>query len=989
MTRLNRIVPLVGLTVVLYGLGQSQSQETSVDAPLPPEEAAATMVVPEGFRVTLFAGEPDVRQPVGFCIDDRGRLWVAEAFNYPKHGTGPGDRILIFEDSDGDGRFDKKTVFTDQLNYVSGIEVGFGGAWVMSPPFFYFIPDRDGDDKPDGPAELLLDGFGNHANEHNIANGFSWGPDGWLYGTHGRTNWSMIGKPGTPEAERIRFDGGVWRYHPVRKVWEPFADGTTNPWGIDWDDYGEGFVCNCVDPHLFHVIQGAHYEPWRNRQSSEFAYERIPSIADHLHWDGGPNIRAGLGTDAVNDMGGGHAHCGTMVYLGDNWPDKYRNTVFMNNIHGKRINNDILRRSGSGYVATHGRDLMRAKDKWYMGVTLRYGPDGGAFASDWSDTGECHSRVNTQKATGRIFKITYGQPAHANVDLAKLSDVELAKLQLHKNDWYVQHARRLLQERAAAGKDLTEVRRILQNMFREQTDVTRQLRALWALLVIGDLDEDFLVKNLVNDSEYIRAWCVRILCEDGDPPDEAVRRFRGLASGSDSALVRLYLTSALQRLYPQQRWRIAEILSTRAEDASDQNLPLMLWYGIEPLVNDSLDRFVMLGSTAKIPLVRRHIARRAASLPDPTAALAALVARMGESPTEVQDDLLRGTLEGLEGRRSMPMPEGWNASYAKMQTSSRPEVRESALKLALIFDDAVAMSALRKEAADKQAGAALRNRAVKALVAKKAPNLAPLLLSLIDDAEVRSAALRGLAEYDDPATATTVLNRYAAFDAAARNDAVQTLASRPSWAMALLDAVDAKRVPRTDLTAFTARQLLNLKNDAVSTRVKASWGDLRETSAEKKKFISDLKRRLTRETMAEADRSAGRSLFQQHCGNCHKLFDAGGDIGPEITGAQRMNLDYLLENIVDPSASVPGDFRMQIIETTSGRVITGLVAAENKAAVTIRTLNEKVVIPTSEIETRSSSPVSMMPDGMLQKFSPDDIRDLIGYLSSPVQVPPK
>ena len=274
---------------------------------------------------------------------------------------------------------------------MTGIEVGFGGAWVMSPPHFYFIPDRNRDDKPDGIPLVLLDGFGNHANSHNLANGFAWGPDGWLYGTHGRTNWSMIGKPGAAEDERVRFDGGVYRYHPVRHVWEPFADGTTNPWGIDFDDFGEGFVCNCVNPHLFHVIQGAHYEPWRNRKSSQFAYHRIPSIADHLHFIGTSNVRDGIGTTQEDEAGGGHVHCGTMVYLGNNWPDRYRNTVFMHNIHGRRINNDILRRVGSGYTASHGQDLMRSQDPWYMGVTIMYGPDGAVFSSDWSDTGECHS----------------------------------------------------------------------------------------------------------------------------------------------------------------------------------------------------------------------------------------------------------------------------------------------------------------------------------------------------------------------------------------------------------------------------------------------------------------------------------------------------------------------------------------------------------------------------------------------------------------------
>ncbi|MCB9873368.1 MAG: hypothetical protein H6821_04240 [Planctomycetaceae bacterium] len=590
-----------------------------IDAPLPPLEAARTMMVPEGFKVTLFAGEPDVRQPIGFCIDDRGRLWVAEAYNYPNHGTTPNgselnDRILIFEDVDGDGQFDKRTVFYDKLNYVTGIEVGFGGAWVMSPPYFYFIPDQDGDDVPDGDPQVLLDGFGNHANSHNLANGFAWGPDGWLYGTHGRTNYSLLGKPGTPDDERIHYDGGVYRYHPVRHVWEPFADGTTNPWGIDFDDYGQGFVCNCVNPHLFHVIQGAHYEPWRNRESSQYAYRRIDTIADHLHFTGGNDVRGGIGSEAEDEIGGGHAHCGTMVYLGGSWPDQYRNTVFMNNIHGRRVNNDILKRLGSGYTASHGADLMKSQDSWFMGVTIMYGSDGSVFVSDWSDTGECHSVKNTRRHTGRIYKISYGQPEVLRTNVSELTDEELVALQLHDNDWWVRHARRVLHERVASGRDMTSVNKRLRAMYEEQADVPHKLRALWALQVTGGLDESMLSEQLRHESEYIRAWAVRLLSDNKSLSPAALDQFVILAATGDSSFVRLHLASALQSLPPEQRWPIAEALVTRSEDADDANLPLMIWYGIEPLVHEDLNRFIRMAATSQIPLVRQHIARRVAAL---------------------------------------------------------------------------------------------------------------------------------------------------------------------------------------------------------------------------------------------------------------------------------------------------------------------------------------------------------------------------------------
>jgi putative membrane-bound dehydrogenase-like protein len=966
---------------------EHEPKEPVVDAPLPPNEAARTMTVPDGFQVTLFAGEPDVQQPIGFCIDDRGRLWVAEAYNYPHHGTTPGDRILIFEDSDGDGRFDKRTVFYDQLNYVTGIEVGFGGAWVVSPPYFYFIPDQNGDDKPDGAPQVLLDGFGNHANSHNLANGLAWGPDGWLYGTHGRTNWSMLGKPGTTDDERIRFDGGVYRYHPVRHVWESFADGTTNPWGIDWNDFGEAFVCNCVTPHLYHVIQGAHYEPWRNRQSGEFTYQRIPTIADHLHFVGTTNVRAALGSAAEDAAGGGHAHCGTMVYLGDNWPDAYRNTLFTNNIHGKRINNDILQRSGSGYTASHGRDIMRAQDPWYMGVTLRYGPDGAVYASDWSDTGECHSVVNTQRETGRIFKIAYGKPVRRNVEIATLSNLELAQLQLDRNDWYVQHARRLLQEHAARGDDLQDVTSLLQSMFVSQPETPKKLRALWALHAIEKLPPEFLLEQLGHADEYIRGWAVRLLCEPQHPSATALARFHQMATSDTSAYVRLQLASALQRLSAEDRWELAVALSEHAEDSTDDNLPLMIWYGIEPLIHVDATRFARLAAQAKIPLLAQHIGRRVASAAKSKTGLDQIVQVMVQPSTLYRAELLTGVIQGLAGRRSVPMPAGWPECYGELMACQNATVREKATELALIFDDPKALQTLRAVATDPSQKATVRNRALQALVHKRVDNLTPLLLQLVDDLELQQSAIRGLAEYKDEAIPQRLLAKFSQLDVAIRQDVLQTLASRPGWAMQLLDAVAAEQISRSEITAFTARQIQAHQVPELTASLAKVWGELRSSSADKAKLIASYKKQLTSETIKTADRSAGREIFQKSCAACHRLFDAGGDIGPNITGSQRTNIDYLLQTIIDPSAAVSRDYQVEVIETVEGRIITGVIIEETQAAITVRTPHESIVVPTGEIEERVTSPASLMPEGLLLTLTDEQVQQLIAYLMSPEQVP--
>ncbi|MHC4995835.1 MAG: PVC-type heme-binding CxxCH protein, partial [Planctomycetota bacterium] len=225
------------------------------------QESAAMITVPEGFSVTLFAGDPSVHQPIAFDIDDRGRLWVAECYTYEggDYDLNKKDRILIFEDTDSDGAYDKRTIFYDQAERLTGITLGFGGVWITSAPHLLFIPDRDGDDRPDGEPVARLDGF-SLLSRHNMVNGLRWGPDGWLYGRHGITDTSTVGTTETPLGQRIKMNCSIWRYHPQRHVFEIVTNGTTNPWGLDYNDHGQWFFTNNVINHLWHVVPGAHYQ---------------------------------------------------------------------------------------------------------------------------------------------------------------------------------------------------------------------------------------------------------------------------------------------------------------------------------------------------------------------------------------------------------------------------------------------------------------------------------------------------------------------------------------------------------------------------------------------------------------------------------------------------------------------------------------------------------------------------------------------------------
>ncbi len=599
------------------------------------EAAAKAITLPEGFSAHLFAAEPDVRQPIAFCLDDRGRVWVAEGLQYPRRAEGENgrDRILILEDTNGDHRFDRRTVFADDLNLISGLEVGFGGVWVGAAPYLMFIPDRNADDRPDGDPEIHLDGWDYRRDTHETLNTFTWGPDGWLYGCHGVFCPSFVGAPGSPKEERQRVDAAVWRYHPIKREFEVFAEGTSNPWGVDFDANGQCIIEACVIPHLWHMIQGGRYQRQGGqhytinaeekaraqaylpdgapRYLNPFVYDDLKTIADHLHWTGdrGPHA-ANNRSDAV---GGGHAHAGLMLYQGGAWPEEWSNRPMMNNIHGQRINMEILKPSGSGYVGVHGPDFLNFNDRWSQALNFLYDHNGSVYVIDWYDKNQCHHnrRDGHDRSNGRIYKVVHENETWERVNLQSLSDAELVDLQRHRNEWYAGHARRLLQERRVGDK----VHGALKAMLDSVADDPIRLRALWSLHVTGGLDSEYGLSLLEDDSAIVRAWVIQLMLETKSPSAALLKKLEQLAAEDPSPVVRLYLASALQRIPVEDRMPIVLGLIAHSEDATDHNLPLMYWYALEPVVGASEAAGLKLLSAAEIPLLRQFIARRMAVRP--------------------------------------------------------------------------------------------------------------------------------------------------------------------------------------------------------------------------------------------------------------------------------------------------------------------------------------------------------------------------------------
>jgi putative membrane-bound dehydrogenase-like protein len=394
---------------------------------LDPQESLKRMKAPPGFEATLFAAEPDIINPIAFSIDERGRVWVVECYEYPKKtpkGQKPRDRIKILEDTTGSGKADKVTVWAAgkdlpiSWDLATGLEVGYGGVFLGAAPYLFFLRDSMGQGKCD-KQEILLSGFGSQ-DTHETLNTLQWGPDGLLYGLHGIFTQSKVGE--------VRLNAAVWRYNFPAKKFDIFAEGTSNPWGLDFDAHGQAFLTACVIPHAFHMIPGGTYIRQDGRPDSynhPYSYGLLKEICDHTH-----------------HAESGWAHAGALVLQGDQIPPEFQGSLLMGSIHGTVVKRDVLERRGSTFVAKHAPDFLQCGDKNFRPINLRWGPDGSIYVIDWHDQNPCHQAdPNSWDMThGRIYKI---QPTGAKSappgDLSKKSSAELVELLKNNNPWWTLH----------------------------------------------------------------------------------------------------------------------------------------------------------------------------------------------------------------------------------------------------------------------------------------------------------------------------------------------------------------------------------------------------------------------------------------------------------------------------------------------------------------------------------------------------------------------
>ena len=983
---------------VLTRLRDNPAKPTAIANPAA-QKVVAGMKLEPGFQAELIAAEPDLHQPVAMAIDERDRLWVAEAYGYPnRQPEGQGkDRIIILEDKDGDGVFETKKVFAEKLNLVSGLEVGFGGVWVGAAPYLLFIPDKNHDDIPDGPPQVLLDGWG-YQDTHETLNSFTWGPDGWLYGCHGVFSNALVGKPGTPDAERTRVRAAVWRYHPVRHTFEIYAAGGSNQWGLDFNSVGHLFMTHCRSffggGGTTYVIRNGHYWNQGNNNFASFISNRGPDFAPELknylmasaRYDSG---EGGAGKPGSTAIYGGHSHVGTMIYLGDNWPDTYRDHVFTHNLHGHQLNHQRNERVGSAYETFHaGYDLWFAPDPTYMAVDLQYGPDGGVYVIDWVDTQHCHNPRDElwDRTNGRLYRVAWGATYKpTKVDLAAKSDAELAALHTHKSEWYVRTARRLLQERAAtraieAGA-LTALRT---QADAANSDLVAQLRALWTLHVTGQLSAAQLQAALAHPSEIMRAWAIQLAVDDASAPKVKGAELAQLAMKDPSSAVRLSVASAVPALPIADRWSVVAALSAHAEDREDRYLPKMTWFAAAPAVAGNIPRALELAATTTLPTLADSIRWFVARSAEGREQVAASVAKLPEAAAA---RTLRVLAFALETESGLTMPVAWPQVAVRFAASADPAVRGAYEQLSALFGDKSVLVAIRARLANTATPLAERRRALDLLKRAGDTESTAVLVGLLGDKDLRSAVIPLLGTAADaPAAAAGLIASFTSLNAADRTAALAALTSRPALALVLLRAVETGAFDKKALTALHARQLRNLKNADVTAQLDRVWGKTSESSADMKATVAKLRGTYNEAPVWSYDVAAGKKVFEKTCVACHAIDASGGSkLGPNLAGTWRNGLDYFLENIVDPNAVVGADFQLNLVTKRDGTVVAGLIDKETDTVLAIRTVTETVNVPKAEIKTREVTPQSMMPPGLLEGLPEREAVELLKFLTTEVK----
>lgn len=957
---------------------------------LSPAEAIKQMTVPKGFTVEAVAHEPDIVNPVAMTIDERGRFWITESLEYPRREPGPGqDRVKILEDTDGDGKADKFTVFAEGLNIPSGIAVGHGGVWVANSPDILFMQDTNGDGKAD-KQEVVVTGFG-RGDTHELPNSLTWGPDGWLYGLNGVFNHSHVKYP--KESPHYKADHPGWpftcalfRIHPKTREFQVFCEGTSNPWGVAFDHDGSAFVSACVIDHLWHLVQSGYY----HRQGGPYPpfTWKIDSIVKHKHQKA--------------------AYCGIHYFDSNAYPEQYRGRLYMGNIHGGCLNVDTLKRDGATYFATGEPDFLTANDAWFMPVVQKTGPDGCLYVLDWYDRYHCYQDANRDpkgidRLKGRLYRVRYQDtPRAPQMDLAKESDEQLIARLGTNNDFIQSTAQRILTERLlSGGPTVASLQQKLVDLLTvapTKPNLRAERRALALLCSQEQLDSQVHYRLLNSEDPTIRAWGVRVINTLKSVDD--VNRVKAADLARDKARdVQLQVAIAAKKLSPKDSAGL--LLEVLASCGDDKLIPHIVWQNLHPLLEEEATKFVEQVALRPAKqrtnfgqIMPRAVDRILARKSFDAAPVVGLVDLLLQSEASDTADAQR-SLASLAARVQTGEIAGKNLDLLKSAVQPKlapiltgdgkhPLLLDVAL-LATSWRDPAGLASVRNVLANASQSANRRVQALEALVAAKDPGLLEAARGILVDKSPEQVGLQGqiiaaLGRLADPGVADLTLKLYPQLNAELQPRVIELLTQRVDWSKSLLNAIAAKSVPANALNVNQVRKLLASKDPELTKQVAATWGTIRDQrNPQREQVIAEMRRTLR---ASAGNPHEGKKIFAKVCGQCHKMYGEGSEVGPDITLNGRSSFEQLLSNVFDPSLVIGASYQARTIVTTEGRVLTGLVTEDNEQRVILKVQGGKLeTIPRDQIEESKVSALSMMPEDLEKQLKPAELVDLFAYIT--------
>lgn len=958
----------------------------------PPEAALALLTAGEGLTVEGVLTDPIIGQPLSMKWDDRGRLWVAEYLQYPNpaglrpvsrdtflrtvydgvpaappHHVRGRDRISIHEDTDEDGKLDRHSVFVDGLNLATSFALGRGGVFVLNPPYLLFYPDADRDDVPDGNPQVLLEGFGIE-DSHSIANSLRWGPDGWLYAAQGSTVSGAIVRPGS-DAPPVRSVGQlIWRYHPPTARFEIFAEGGGNAFGVEIDSAGRIFSGhNGGDTRGFHYVQGGYLQ----KGFSKHGELSNPYAFGYFSWMTHHSVPRFTHTFVIEE--------------GGLFPPPFAGRLFgVEPLQGRVVMSDVAR-DGSTYRTTDVGYALVSNDSWFRPVDIQIGPDGAIYVADFYeqriDHGS-HYQGRVDPGTGRIYRIAPNdRPALAPVRM-ETADERIAALE-HPN----RTVRQIALARLFDEPDSVDPQRLRRFVSAEVG--ARAIDLYWGLEAIGDATRDDRLAALSHSDPIVRTWAVRLAADAPDQVDPVLlAAIVERASIEEEVQVRSQIASSARRLAVPVRLELIDRLVRRDLDADDKHLPLLLWWAIEKSCSEAPREVVELATrsafaeteTARSALLPR-IMRRFVTNGRRHDLLVAADLLAGTSDPDIAARLLEGFDAAVAGRPPLALPESLARQLLRFRGDS--------LELKVLLGDVAAIDEARRIIGDESAESALRLRLIEGLAARRSDDDRPLWLALLGSSEsgaIRSAAIGALASLTADEIGPRLIEAWRGLGEDERLIAQTALASRANWAAQLIDAVEQGTIGRDEIVPDTVRRIGYHDDSRFGERLTALWPEVRRptTMADE----AGIARASARILAGNGNPYDGRDLYAAKCGKCHRLFGAGGDLGPELTGFQRTDLERLLANLLTPSLEIREGYETTVIETDDGLILTGFVESQDETQVVIRQADGRAVpIPVEAIVERFVSPDSLMPTGLLDDLDDQQLRDLFAYLRSAQPLP--